>query len=69
MLPLNTRVLAGHTLEPGHIAAREQLHGGGIVYRVRFLDGRVRMFGSAWVCEAPVVRVGLRVVAVDGVRV
>jgi hypothetical protein len=71
MIALNTQILAGHIREPGTIVGRERVLGGGVVYRVRFRDGRVRPFSSAWVCvavEAPVPRVGLRLVVDNGAR-
>jgi hypothetical protein len=64
MIALLTKVHAGLTRELGEIAGRERLHNGGIMYRVRFPDGRVRLFAGAYVSvaveHAPIARLPFR---------
>jgi hypothetical protein len=62
MISLHARVLAGLCREPGEIVGRERCDVGGLVYLVRFADGRVRKFGNAHVMldAAPIVRLPFR---------
>jgi hypothetical protein len=72
MIALHT-IVTTRSGETGEVIGREPLTGGGVIYRVRLADGRVRPFGGMWlsVAVAPVVRmpVRLRLVVVDGERI